>query len=299
MSERAHIALVGYGEVGQILAADLSARGIDDITAWDCLFPDLSSVPSRAANTCGHVRVARSMAEALQDRSVIISAVTAANCVPAAREAASAIRRETLYFDLNSVAPHTKRAAAAEIEASGGRYIEAAVMSPIAPQRIASPILIGGAYAAAFEPLARELGFTGVQVFDAALGRASAAKMCRSVMIKGLEALLAESLLAARRHGVEQTVLESLRDLFPREDWHRIAAYMISRSLQHGRRRAEEMREAAQAVAEAGLEPVMSLACATRQDWAAAHCPARESATLAALLDGILDSIDDAGRESA
>jgi hypothetical protein len=239
------------------------------------------------------------MADALHDRSVILSAVTAANCVPAAREAAAAIPPEAFYLDLNSVAPRTKRAAAAEIEATGGRYVEAAVMSPIGPQRMASPTLIGGAHAAAFEPLARELGFTGVQVFDATLGRASAAKMCRSVMIKGLEALLAESLLAARRHGVEQAVLESLRDLFPKEDWRRSAAYMISRSLQHGRRRAEEMREAAQAVAEAGLEPVMSLACATRQDWAAAHRPARESATLEALLDAILHSIGAAGQESA
>jgi 3-hydroxyisobutyrate dehydrogenase-like beta-hydroxyacid dehydrogenase len=294
------VALIGYGEVGQILAADLSAHGIHDITAWDRLFPIHSSGPAAAAATAsGQVRVARSMADALKDRSIIISAVTAANCGPAASEAAAAIVPGALYFDLNSVAPATKRGAAAAIEAAGGRYVEAAVMSPISPKRIASPILIGGRHAAAFEPLARQLGFTGVRVFDLTLGRASAAKMCRSVMIKGLEALFVESLLAARRHGVEQTVLESLRDLFPKEDWHRMAAYMIARSLQHGRRRAEEMREAAQAVIEAGLEPVMSLACAARQDWAAAHRPARAPETLQALLDAVLDSSGDAREEGA
>lgn len=283
------IALIGYGEVGQILAADLHAAGVSDVAIWDCLFPISSSAPSRAAASA-KARIATSMAEAVAGRNLIISAVTAANCVAAAREAAGSISPQAIYFDMNSVAPQTKCAAAAAIEAGGGRYVEAAVMSPIAPKRIGSPMLIGGPHAAAFEPLARAIGFTGIRVFDSALGRASAAKMCRSVMIKGLEALFAESLLAARRHGVERAVVESLRDLFPNEDWERIAAYMISRSLEHGRRRAEEMREAAQAVADAGIEPLMSLACATRQDWAATRRPARSPASLAELLDAVLAS---------
>jgi len=231
------------------------------------------------------------MAGALIGRTVIVSAVTAANCVAAAREAAASIPLDAYYFDLNSVAPATKRAAANAIEGAGGRFIEAAVMSPIEPKRIASPMLIGGTHAGGFEALARALGFTGVQVFDMHVGRASAAKMCRSVMVKGLEALLTEGLLAARHHGVEATVLESLRDVLPGADWQLIANYMIGRSQQHGRRRAEEMREAAGAVSEAGIEPLMSLACAARQDWAAAHRPEREPAGLAERLDTVLDSI--------
>ena len=214
------IALIGYGEVGQILAADLRAAGIRDLVTWDRLFPTPTTAPSRAAAAI-EARIATSMAEAVKGCDLIISAVTAANCVAAAREAAGSISSETIYFDLNSVAPQSKRAAAAAIEAAGGRYIEAAVMSPIAPKRIGSPVLIGGPHAIAFEPWARQLGFSGIRVFDSAVGRASAAKMCRSVMIKGLEALFTESLLAARRHGVEQTVLESLRDVFPHEDWSR------------------------------------------------------------------------------
>ncbi|MDE2053016.1 MAG: DUF1932 domain-containing protein, partial [Gammaproteobacteria bacterium] len=113
----------------------------------------------------------------------------------------------------------------------------------------------------------------------------------RSVMIKGLEALLTESLLAARHHGVDSAVLESLHDLLPAADWQRLADYMIGRSQQHGRRRGEEMREAALAVSEAGVEPLMSLACAARQDWAVAHRPGREPAGLAERLDAVLASI--------
>jgi len=284
---RPQIALIGYGEVGRILAADLHTAGIRDIVIWDRLLPVPTSIPARAA-AASKAQIATSMAEAVTGRTLIISAVTAVNCVPAAREAVSAIAPQAIYFDLNSVAPQTKRAAASAVEAAGGRYVEAAVMSPIAPKRIGSQMLLGGPHAAAFEPLAREIGFTGIRVFDPTVGPASAAKMCRSVMIKGLEALLAESLLAARRYGVERTVLASLRDLFPNEGWERLAAYMISRSLEHGLRRAEEMREAAHAVADAGVDPVMSVACATRQEWAAGHRPAETLASLAELLDAVL-----------
>lgn len=285
------IALIGYGEVGQILAADLHADGIRDISAWDCLFPLPASAPSRAVHENGHVWAAPSMADALAKRTVIISAVTAANCVSAAREAAGSIPADAYYFDLNSVAPATRRAAAEAIETAGGCYIEAAVMSPIEPKRIAAPMLICGTQASSFEPVARALGFMGVEVFGVSIGRASAAKMCRSVMIKGLEALLTEGLLAARHHGVEATVLESLQDLLPGADWQQVANYMIGRSQQHGRRRAEEMREAAAAVSEAGVDPLMSLACAARQDWAAAHQPGKKPAGLAERLDMALDSI--------
>jgi 3-hydroxyisobutyrate dehydrogenase-like beta-hydroxyacid dehydrogenase len=282
------IALVGFGEVGQTLAADLRAAGRDAPGAWDRLFADPASPPSRAIATQGAARAAAGMAPALRDASLVISAVTAGECLAAAREAAQSIAPGAYFFDLNSVAPSTKEQAAREIEAAGARYVEAAVMSPIGPKRIASPMLLGGPHAAGFAPFARELGFAGVEVFADTFGSASAAKMCRSVMIKGMEALLTESLLAARRYGVETTVLASLRDLFPGHDWPQLARYMISRSLLHGRRRAEEMREVARTVEDAGIDPWMSAACAERQDWAAGHRGALVHEALGPLLDAVL-----------
>jgi 3-hydroxyisobutyrate dehydrogenase-like beta-hydroxyacid dehydrogenase len=175
--------------------------------------------------------------------------------------------------------------------------VEAAIMAPISPKRIASPMLFGGPHAAAFLPIARELGFTGAERYSDQIGRASAAKLCRSVLVKGLEALLAESLLAARRHGVEDVVIESLRNLFPAENWRTLARYMISRSLVHGIRRAEEMREAAQTVKEAGLDAWMSRATAERQAWAAQFRSAAAHEDLIAMLDALLADAD--AQESA
>jgi 3-hydroxyisobutyrate dehydrogenase-like beta-hydroxyacid dehydrogenase len=293
------IALIGYGEVGQTLAADLVAAGIADITAWDRLFPEPTSVPSRAVALSSSLRPAGDMAGALAERTLVISAVTTGSCLAAAREAAASIAFQAFYLDLNSVSPRAKRETAALIEAAGGRYVEAAVMSPIAPKRIASPILLGGPHAETFASLAHAIGFSGAEVFDLSIGRASATKMCRSVIVKGIEALLTESLLAARRHGVVAAVMDSLRDLFPNEDWEKKARYLISRSLQHGTRRAEEMQEAARTVAEVGIEPLMSLASARRQAWAAVHRPAHDPESLTKILDAVLAGTSTKGLESA
>jgi hypothetical protein len=91
--------------------------------------------------------------------------------------------------------------------------------------------------------------------------------MCRSVVIKGLEALAVESMFAARRHGAEDAVLASLDATFPEMGWkEQLPDYLISRVAEHGKRRAAEMREAAQALRDVGIEPLMAEATAERQD---------------------------------
>jgi len=288
MTSPRRIGLIGFGEVGRVLANDLHLAGGVALCAWDRLFAVEGSEPRRAARSLGFVKAASSMAEAVSGSSMVICAVTAGECRAAASEAAPALTRGALYLDLNSVSPRTRTEAAGTLEAAGGRYVEAAVMSPIAPKRIASPMWLGGPHARAFLPLAHSLGFAGAEVYSDTIGAASAAKMCRSVIIKGMEALLAESLLTARRHGVEDAVLASLQDLFPARDWRSLARYMISRSLQHGRRRAEEMREAVNTVAEAGFEPWMSRGSVERQQWAAGHAEALSQEALTDMLDHML-----------
>jgi 3-hydroxyisobutyrate dehydrogenase-like beta-hydroxyacid dehydrogenase len=282
------VCLLGFGEVGQALAVDLGARGVSDLMAWDILFPVADSAPSRALAAKG-LRAGANVADAIATADLVVSAVTAAQDVVAARSVAPHLKRNAYLLDVNSVSPAVKVEASQIVEAAGGRYVEAAIMSPINPQRAASPMLFGGPHAAEFLPIARQLGFSGASVFSDRVGSASAAKMCRSVIVKGMEALLGESLLAARRYGVEDAVLESLGSLLAKDDWHAQARYMISRSLIHGRRRAEEMREVARTIVEAGFEPRMSSACAVWQDWAAAHRAAAAHEDLNDMLDSMTE----------
>ena len=197
-----------------------------------------------------------------------MSAVTASQTLAVAEAWAPAIRRDTWFLDFNSASPAAKTKGAALIDGAGGRFVEGAVMTSVPPYRIRVPLLLGGSHAAALLPLLDSLGFAA-KVASAKLGVASATKMCRSVMIKGLEAMVVESFTAARAYGVEDSVLASLAETFPGVDWERQGTYFFQRVIQHGRRRAEEMREAAETVRDIGLEPWSAAGTAQRQAFVA------------------------------
>lgn len=281
------VLLLGLGEVGSVLAEDI--RGVR-FRAWDTGFADPDSRASRNA-----VRLGIQHQADAGGVDLVISAVTAANAETAAASVAAGLAAGAWFLDLNSAAPQQKQRAAEAVERAGGRYVEAAVMSPIMPKRLAAPILLGGPHATEFADYAASLGFTGMKPFSDTVGPASATKLCRSVMVKGVEALAMESMLAARAWGVQDTVLASLGNLLPADDWEKFAGYLISRSVEHGTRRAEEMREAAATVAGTGVEPVMSLAAARRQDWAATHRNVLDAGDLVAMLDRIRATLHQEG----
>jgi len=262
------IGLVGYGEVGRILAEDLRGRGLADVCAYDIKLGGPSEAPLREHAQAHGVRLCASHAELAASSDLIVSAVTASQAVAVAQACAPSIRTGTWFLDFNSASPGAKIRAASEVDGAGGRYVEGAVMTSIPPHRIRVPLLLGGAHATAMMPLLNALGFDA-KLGSETLGVASATKMCRSVMIKGLEAMVIESFTAARAYGVEDKVLASLAETFPGIDWEKQAAYFFQRVIQHGRRRAEEMREVAQTVREAGLEPWSAAGTAERQAWVA------------------------------
>ncbi len=265
---RWRIGLVGYGEVGRILAEDLRSRGVAQVAAFDL---KLGTSGDRALHehAAAHgVALAGSHAHLARDADLVVSAVTASQAVAVASACAPALRRGAWFLDFNSASPGAKRQAAGVVDAAGARYVEGAVMTSVPPYRIRVPLLLGGPHAAALEPLLATLGFDA-KVASPELGVASATKMCRSVMIKGLEAMVIESFTAARAWGVEEQVLSSLAETFPGIDWEKQGSYFFQRVIQHGRRRAEEMHESANTVREIGLEPWSASGTAHRQAWVA------------------------------
>jgi 3-hydroxyisobutyrate dehydrogenase-like beta-hydroxyacid dehydrogenase len=261
------LALIGYGEVGRILAEDLRAA-CHPMTAFDLKLDGPQGQAMRAHASAHGVTLAGSHAEAVRSAGLVISAVTASQTVAAAQACAEGLKAGSFFLDFNSASPGAKQAAAECVARGGGRYVEGAVMTAVPPHRIKVPLLIGGPDAAALAPQLRELGFNAT-VASGRLGVASATKMCRSVIIKGLEAMLIESLTAARRYGVEDAVLASLRETFPGIEWEKQATYFFQRVIEHGRRRGEELREAAVTVQEADLPAWSATATADRQTWVA------------------------------
>jgi 3-hydroxyisobutyrate dehydrogenase-like beta-hydroxyacid dehydrogenase len=263
------IALIGFGEVGGILGADFAAAGLS-VSTFDILIhrePSRSAMQAKAKSA--NVRACDAIEDAIDGADLVISAVTAASASEVAKNAAPFLRNEQIYLDINSVSPETKREIARILNQSPATFVEAAVMAPVAPQRLTVPMLLGGADAGPAAERLRAIGMNVKPISDR-IGVASAIKMCRSIIIKGLEAITVESMFTARRYGAEKQVLDSLEATYPGMGWNgALPDYLISRVAEHGKRRAAEMREAAQAVSDARLDPLTALATAQRQDWLA------------------------------
>jgi 3-hydroxyisobutyrate dehydrogenase-like beta-hydroxyacid dehydrogenase len=259
--------VIGFGEAGTILGTDLAAAGCT-VATYDILFDARESrTPMRAKAERAKVRAADTLEEAVKDAQLVISAVTASSSGDVASGAAHAMRTGQIFLDINSCSPAKKQSSAKSLERCGADYVEAAVMAPVPPQRLKVPMLLGGRRAADVAPALTALGMNAKAIADR-IGVASAVKMCRSVVIKGIEALALESMQAARAFGAEEQVLASLDQTYPSMGWDKeLPDYLISRVAEHGRRRAAEMREVAATLADGGIEPRMASATAGLHDW--------------------------------
>jgi 3-hydroxyisobutyrate dehydrogenase-like beta-hydroxyacid dehydrogenase len=264
----ARISVIGFGEAGGILGADLAALQGPALATYDILFANpaqRSAMLAKAARA--GVSAASSLAEAIDKADLIISAVTAGAAREVANSTALLIKPGQIFFEINSVSPQTRRDNCRAIERAGGDYVEAAVMAPVPPQRLKVPMLLGGKRAAEVAQALGALGFNATAVATE-VGVAAAIKMCRSIMVKGLEALTLECMLVARRYGAEEAVLKSLHATYPSMGWTtHLPDYLISRVAEHGRRRSEEMMEVVQTLLDANLEPTMARATASAQAW--------------------------------
>jgi len=254
-------ALVGYGEAGSTFAA--AARWREGVTVWD-------RVPERreAAASAG-LCTAPSPAQVLSGTPLVLCLVTADQSLRAAQDYASLLAPGALWCDMNSVAPETKRAAARVITAAGGHYIDVAVLAPVEPSRLAVPLLISGDAADEALAMLRSIGFRELRAIGKEVGRASAIKMIRSIMIKGIEALTDEMMAAAQRADVTEEVLASLDASEKLKPWAERAAYNLERMTTHGLRRAAEMEEVAKTLTALDVAPVMTNGTVLRQRAAA------------------------------
>jgi 3-hydroxyisobutyrate dehydrogenase-like beta-hydroxyacid dehydrogenase len=263
------IGFVGFGEAGFHIAGGLREAGVEQITAYDinAWVPGPGEKIRQRAEETG-TRLADSNRELMASSEIVLSVVTANQALAAAQQSAEALTEGQLYADLNSISPGLKQSIDRVINATRARYVEVAVMAPVPPYGHRVPMLVGGPGGADFVqrmmPFGMKMEFTSVKV-----GEAAATKMCRSIIVKGMEALLTECVLGASRYGAEERVFKSLAETFPGLDWARMATYMVGRVVVHGERRAREMEEVAETLREAGVEPMMAEATVRRMDWSA------------------------------
>ena len=298
------IAFLGFGEAARAFLDGW--RTEPDLKGRICAYDIQTDSPDpqvrtakRADYAAAQVLGASNAAEAVVGAEAVFSVVTADQAHEAAMAAMPGLAKGALFFDCDSCAPQTKSLTAQDLEAAGGRYVDVAVMAPVHPRLHQTPLLISGPHVEAAASTLAALGMRA-EIHEGPVGAASAVKMIRSIMMKGLEALVCECVLAGRKAGVVETVLDSLDDTYPGFDWRKRSAYMLERVMTHGVRRAAEMREAALTVDLLGLKGEMSRACVGwQQAIGELGLRANESeiADYRVLADRILTALDPAARE--
>jgi len=269
MSNHLKLGFVGFGEAGYHIARGLRHAGLNEIGAYDIHTHTIGrgeKIQQRAQDA--GVTLCESNEALATSCDILLSTVTANQAAEAAKQTAPYLAARHLYADLNSVSPVLKQSIAQQVEARGARFVEIAIMSPVPPHGAAVPMFLCGEHAPTLVALLAPFGMN-LEVLSDQIGAASATKMCRSVIVKGLESILFESVLASVPYGADERVFATLNETMPGIDWKKLAGYMVGRVIEHGERRARELEEVAATLEAIGVEPIMTEAIVRRQDWGA------------------------------
>ena len=263
------IGFIGFGEAGFTIANGLRGAGVERIVAFDIATDSADRGPLiRERAAASRTTLVASSSELTAAADVLLSTVTSSSSLEASHQTAPFLSARHTYADLNSVSPALKREIAGVIANTGAGFVEVAVMAPVQPYGHRVPMLLGGPAAPRFVEALSPFGMR-LQTLTGEIGTAAAVKMCRSIVVKGLEALLCECVLGASRYGADDHVFASLDESYPGIDWKRLASYTMGRLVVHGERRAREMEEVAETLRAIGVDPIMAEATARRQDWSA------------------------------
>ena len=253
------IGFIGFGEAAQTFVGE--AKWANSISAYDIKTRSQKRRDQKLAEYKKFgITPCESTPAVVGNATVVLSLVTADQALIAAEHAARHLQPESWFFDMNSAAPARKRDAAKSVSASGTRYVDVAIMAPVIPSALGVPLLVSGEHAPDATKELYALGFKNVKAVGAKVGDASAIKMIRSVMIKGIEALTAECLLAASKADIVEELIDAMGS-----DWAIGADYNLERMLVHGNRRAAEMEEVCDTLVDFGVGPFMSIATVQRQ----------------------------------
>lgn len=273
-----HIAFIGFGEAAQAMANGLARESsVTALSAFDIRFADTAQAHDLVARAeARKVTVHVAMKDAIAGADIVLSLVVGSAAVKVGEEAGRHLKPGQIFIDLNSISPDAKKKVS-EALAKGGNadFVEGAVMARVPPQEHKVPILLAGIAAERASGILTKAGMA-IEAVGTKIGQACAVKMIRSIIVKGVEALLIESLTAAEKAGVRERILDSISETFPGLDWRQTATYYIGRTQQHGARRVTEMKEAAATLESLGLEPILSTAIA--ETIKAAHAKFKASA---------------------
>lgn len=266
-AEQIRLGLVGYGEVGSTLGRGLRSSGLRSLVAYDKYAfdgPYSGLIQSRAQES--GVPLLRDPGQLAAEADIILGLTPGSSSLDSAAALAPHLTPGHLFVDVASATPNIKRAVAATVSPTGVTVGDASIVGTPADGH-ALPILASGLAAERMRDALVPWGMR-IEAVGPAIGTVSGIKILRSVVMKGLEALLVECLLSASELGIDAMILQSIDRSFKRS-FVDMANALLTTGAIHAERRAEEVAMSAEALADAGLDPVVTKAAAERLRWVA------------------------------
>ena len=251
------IGFLGFGEAGSSLARGLHDAGGDEFVAFDTAWRDGPLVTDRAQ--WAEVQLLPSPAALMERADVVFCAVVCSETERAARSIAAHVEPRHWVLDINSVSGDVKRRCDGLVRGRGGRYVDVALMANVSTVIWNLPFLVSGPDDPAALDILTRAGMTFERIATE-VGVAAQTKLCRSLLIKGLEALALEAMLASYASDSHHLVLESIERSFGQENLADLIRHLLGRHAVHGRRRADELLEVAEALESVGVDPILARA---------------------------------------
>jgi 3-hydroxyisobutyrate dehydrogenase-like beta-hydroxyacid dehydrogenase len=258
------IGIIGYGEAGTAFAKPLSVHDSVTLSVFDIRFigNTTSQLPDNRTieqNIC----IVDDLESLVADNELILSVVTSEASMSVVKATLPYINGSKIYVDMNSVSAKTKIRMGELVEEKGGAFIEAAILGAIAAYGYRSPVLACGRRAQEFAAFFNNLGFD-IRYLSEDLGKASNMKMLRSVFSKGVESLLIEMMIAAKRSDLLEGVMAEIVEFMDKRSFQEIANAWITTTVMHAKRRAEEMEHVIETLNELKIKPIMTTATRDR-----------------------------------
>jgi 3-hydroxyisobutyrate dehydrogenase-like beta-hydroxyacid dehydrogenase len=246
--------IVGHGVVGSLFSRLLCNHGAR-VLSYDCLLdrPDTASLMQKKIEDDGSK--ACSLAEVLAASDYILSVVTPQSCREIADCVSRSLRGGQVFVDLTSTSPAVKRMIGAIVTNSGAKFVEGVILGAVSS--FTSPvILLGGPASKGAASVFQQYGLAA-RFYSPEIGRASAFKMLRSIFSKGIEAVLVETLVAARRAGLLDEIWEEIRTTLSTGKVESTLQTWIRSHARSAQRRCHEMQEVSQFLDEIGIQTVL------------------------------------------
>ncbi|MBO4873195.1 MAG: NAD(P)-dependent oxidoreductase [Lachnospiraceae bacterium] len=260
------VGFIGFGEAASSIAAGLHEEGLKDIVCFDVMRndPRFADGFSKKLNACGG-RMLATAAEVCRTADIVFSATPSNHAVTAAEGAAPGMREGLIFVDVSTATPLEKKKIAAIAAGKGARFVDGAMMGALLKDRHRVPMLLCGD--GAKEMMEKMAPYhMRLEYVEGEVGTATSIKFIRSITTKGVSCLLIESLLAAQRFGVEQTIVDSIVDSFGPAFKGIVDSY-VSGAILHAGRREHEMENVVDFLKSENLPYTMAEASRSWLSW--------------------------------